>query len=191
MHTAVAAWVGCAFVAAVFSGCSSTDTLFSDPQPDECPGHWHAQVHLYADGERVSFDHPEFFIETNGSHALDVHLHRGSADMVHFEPADGPRCAPFADLMSLLHVEAAEDEIRLHGAHQDTDQSGVYARGGQDAIQARHRIADGAWEAMPVHELVGRQLLDCEQVILFHGPADADWPGIQDAMQGAGPCPQR
>jgi hypothetical protein len=150
-------------------------------EPAECPGHWHSTMDVYVDGARISFAHPKFTLEASGASGGSMtpaaHMHRSDDFMTHMEG----RCVAFDEFVGYLDMDLSAERLVLDGAHEALGQAGTYSAGGNQTLQAMHRLEDGEWQPIGIGRLLDRQLVPNERVLVVYGNSSADLAPFQIA----------
>lgn len=135
-----------------------------------CPGDWHAAVYVYLHGEKVSFTHPAYYVESGMSAMTEhVRMEKRYPDVWHFthEPR---QCTAFAVPAGMVDMILAPGRLVLSGTHAELGIGGDFRDGSNGTLHVLTSPGDADdWRPLTVEALLTRQLQDGERVLIAFG----------------------
>ncbi len=150
---------------------------------EDCPGHWHARLQVYADGQKINMGgYPQFNALGNGDAAgFHVHNQQGSdPEILHFHPAGNPRCIPLEDALAHLSVDVGADQLVLSSPYPA---AGTYMADENNTLQVWYKPFEGDWrQVTKLGSFMDGQMGNGDRVLIYHGSPD----GLEAARAASG-----
>jgi hypothetical protein len=136
-------------------------------QFDDCPGHWHSTMKVYADGNEVTFD--AYNLE-NKNLPMAYHMHQGDARWKwHFEPQGGAECIPFSTPSRAIDMRVSAGKLTFGGEHAGMPWAGEHVANETHTLQIFHEPPGESWSTLTAKQLNNRQLKDGERLLILFG----------------------
>jgi len=140
-------------------------------EQSDCPGHWHASVGIYVDGERVRFPQPPYNYERDpvpGEHEVSLHMHAPDQEQLHFEPRV-ERCVGLRDTLEELGVRLTSTSITFEGAHEGQPYAGRHVEEGNKTLRVFLQLPTEHKREAEVRDVLDYQLRDGEKALILYG----------------------